>query len=524
MSEITLSRLVILIALLAGCAGRPPGADFPRQASVALAHPEQTRLGAQFAAAAMEHDVRSGFHILNAGVDGFLIRVELIEAAQRSLDLQYYIFRGDETGRFITAALLRAAQRGVRIRLLIDDGDTVAGDEQILRLVRQPSVEIRIFNPFYYRGHLSVVRDTEFLFNKRRLDYRMHNKLLLADGAVALIGGRNIGDQYFQMSSYSQFADDDVFSVGPVVAQLSATFDEFWNSPLSIPAGALGSVKHRIRAHGSASPQAMDASRVDYVDMLRAGEPYAGIISGRTPLSWATAQVVADSPEKKKIVSGARRGRLMAPAVERVSAQVKSEMLIVTPYFIPAGDEMSLVQGLLHQDVRVALLTNSLASSPSILAQAGYAHYRVPMLNDGADLYEVRPLLGRPKGSGQTARMSRFGTYGLHAKFFIFDRQRLFLGSMNFDRRSRFLNTEIGLIIDSPVLAEEMVQRFDDMTRPENAYAVSLRDTGRGQRGGMVWETVEGGKPVEFRSEPARSGWQRLWMKLLEVPPVGDEL
>ena len=524
--------LAILMALLYGCAGRPPGADFPRQASVALAHPEQTRLGAQFAAAATDHGDASGFHILNAGVDGFLIRVEMIDAAQSSLDLQYFIFRGDATGSFITAALLRAADRGVRIRLLIDDGDTVAGDEQILALAGKPSVEIRIFNPFRYRGHLRLVRGTEFLFNMRRLDYRMHNKLLVADNAVALIGGRNIGNQYFQMDPYSQFADDDVFSVGPIARQLSATFDEFWNSPLSIPAAALGGVRHdrgtlavdRPTASSGTLLQGLESPGVDYVAMLRTGEPYVGLVSGLTPLIWANAQVVADSPEKKDIVSGTRRGRLMAREVERVAAQVQTEMLIVTPYFVPARDEMSLLEGLLRQGARVALLTNSLSSAPSIIAQAGYANYRVPMLDAGADLYEVRPLLGRLRGSGQTARISRFGNFGLHAKFFVFDRQRLFLGSMNFDRRSRFLNTEIGLIIDCPALAEEMARRFEEMTRPENVYAVSLRDRVHGVRGGMAWSTVESGRPVEYEKEPARSGWQRMWMKLLELPPVGGEL
>jgi putative cardiolipin synthase len=517
-------------ALAGGCAGLPPGAGFLRQTSSALVNPEQTSLGAQFAGAAREHGGTSGFHILSVGVDGFLTRVQMIDAAQRTLDLQYFIFRGDETGRLITAALLRAADRGVHVRVLVDDADTVAGDEQILALDGHPSVEIRVFNPFTYRGHIRVLRLTEFLFNMRRLDYRMHNKLLVADNSVALIGGRNIGNQYFQMDPESQFADDDVFSVGPVAQQLSTTFDTFWNSPLSIPVAALGGgkhgaatlSKHRQLARGSKPMQALNSPGIDYVAMLKTDEPFAGLISGRTPLVWASAQVVYDSPNKKDVVNGVSRGRLMAQPVSKAATQARTEILIVTPYFIPAGDEMRMLDSLLRDNVRVAMLTNSLEAAPDLVAQAGYTHYRMPMLEDGADVYEIRALLGNRRGSGQTTRISNFGNYGLHAKLFVFDRERLFIGSMNFDQRSKHLNTEIGLIIDSPELAQQTAARFNAMTLPENAYELSLRDLHHGR--GIVWDTVEDGKAVEYTRDPARSRWQRMMMKFLALLPFRGEL
>ena len=232
--------VILIAAVLGGCATLPPGADFPKIASVALAHPEETRLGGLFAGAAQAHDGTSGFRIITVGVDGFLTRVQMIDAAERTLDLQYFIFRGDETGRLLTDALLRAADRGVRVRVLIDDGDTVAGDEQIIALDAHRAIEIRVFNPFAYRGHVTLLRTREFLFNASRLDYRMHNKLLVVDNAVALVGGRNIGNQYFQVDPESQFADDDVFAAGPIARQLSTTFDEYWNSRFAIPAEALG--------------------------------------------------------------------------------------------------------------------------------------------------------------------------------------------------------------------------------------------------------------------------------------------
>src|SRR5258708_7686733 len=293
---------------LGACTGRPPGADFPKHESVALVHPEETTLGSQFLGAARQHPGDSAFRVISVGADGFRARAQMIDAAPRTLDLQYYIFRGDETGRMLTERLLRAADRGVRIRVLIDDGDTVAGDEQILRLLKSDSVELRIFNPARYRGHVRFVRRLEFVLNAGRLDYRMHNKLLVADNAVALIGGRNIGNQYFQIDPESQFADDDVFSVGQVVPELSRAFDEFWNSALAIPAEAL---RH---PHGESKARKANAGNIDYAALLTNGDPYAGIMSGKLPLSWAPAQLVYDSPDKKQVVRGRGPRGLIVPA------------------------------------------------------------------------------------------------------------------------------------------------------------------------------------------------------------------
>jgi putative cardiolipin synthase len=203
---------------------------------------------------------------------------------------------------------------------------------------------------------------------------------------------------------------------------------------------------------------------------------------------------------------------------------VHTELLMVTPYFIPAADEMHMLDTLLRNDKRVAILTNSLESAQGLFAQAGYAHYRVPLLDDGADLYEVRALLGSRRGSGQTARISEFGNYGLHAKLFIFDRERLFIGSMNFDQRSKRLNTEIGLIINSPELAQQMALRFDAMTQPESAYVVSLRDIGPGRGHNVVWDTVEAGQPHEYTQEPSPNRWRKMKVRLLALLPFRGEL
>lgn len=525
-----ISVFVLIIAVLSGCASLPPGSGFQKITTSALAHPEETRLGRQFDNAGRKHGGNSGFRIIPVGTDGLLMRMQMINAAERTLDLQYFIFRGDETGRLLTDAVLRAADRGVRVRVLIDDGLTEAGDDQITALEAHSSVEIRMFNPFAYRGNTMLFRTIEFMFNASRLDYRMHNKLLVVDNAIALIGGRNIGDQYFQLDPESQFADDDVFAAGPITRQLSATFDEYWNSSLSIPVEALTGEKlsrtalNERRAVLNEQSQQLKVGGIDYVKRVATGEPFDGIISGRLPLIWAHAQLVYDSPDKRKVENGVLMGRLMQRAVVNAAIAVRSELLVVTPYLVPGNEGLQLFKDLRQRNVRVRVLTNSLESAAVLLAQSGYMHYRIPLLENGVELYEIRSLLGNVRGSGQTAAISRYGNYSLHAKLFVFDRQRLFIGSMNFDQRSMHINTEIGLIIDSPALAQQVAARFEAMVQPVNSYMLALRPDDAGRSPSLVWHTQENAKAVEYGTEPARSNWQRIKANILSLLPLDKEL
>ena len=532
-------RLRVLLAAaitfsLGACSSIPSAFNAPKSTSVALAHPEDTRLGAQFDNAARSRHGESAFRIISVGVDGFLARAQMIDAAEKTLDLQYFIFRGDETGRLITDALIRAADRGVRVRVLVDDGDTVAGDEQISALDAHPNIEIRIFNPFVYRGHSNLRRSIEFMFHASRLDYRMHNKLLVVDNAVALIGGRNIGNQYFQMDPDSQFADDDVFAAGPIAIQLSTAFDEYWNSRFAVPAAALDRrqrSRHAFaerRERASERPerhlQPLKTDGVDYVAKLASDEPYAGIISGRLPLVWARAQAISDTPDKKDVERGKLGGRLMAEQVLKAAGETQSELLMVTPYLVPAPDELAALKDLRAREVRVGILTNSLKSTPDIVAHSGYVKFRVVLVKEGVELYETRSLLGNTRGSGETALVSRYGNFGLHAKLLVFDRKRIFIGSMNFDQRSKHLNTESGLIIDSPQLAQQTVTRFEHMVRPENAYALAWHEATGAVPAHLVWDTQEDGKAIEYTQEPERSSWQRFDLKFLSWLPVDGEL
>jgi cardiolipin synthase C len=525
-----LAFFVLVLGLLGGCAMLPPGSDFPKTASTALPDTDRTQLGRQFESTARDHDGTSGFRLLTAGVDGFLARAQMINAAERTLDLQYFIFRQDETGQLLTDALLHAADRGVRVRVLVDDGDTLEGDEQIAALEAHPQIEIRIFNPFVYRGHTELFRAVEFAFTASRLDYRMHNKLMVVDNAIALIGGRNIGDQYFQVDLDSQFGDDDVFAAGPIVKRLSKTFDEFWNCAIAIPVQGLANGKQSGAAL-AAYRKTLDEHRqelkvdgTDYASRVATGEPLAAMIAGRLPLIWANAQLVYDSPEKKRVADGEMVGKLMHRSVAETAAAVQSELLMVTPYFIPGDAGMQMFEDLRKRGVRVRVLTNSLESTPELVAHSGYMHYRMPLLEDGVELYEVRALLGNSRGSGETLASTLSGNYALHAKLFVFDRQKLYIGSMNFDQRSRSLNTEIGLIIESRELAEQTAARFESIVAPENSYGLVLQADATGGLSHLLWRTRENRIAVEYDREPARSDWQRMKVNFLSLIPLDNEL
>ena len=516
------------VALLAGCASLPPGSDYPKTTSNALTSPEQTRLGHQLAAAKAGHPGTSGFKLLPVGIDSFLLRMEMAAAAERTLDVQYFVIQSDDAGQLLIEALLKAADRGVRIRVLLDDSGTFGREAQIRTLAGYANVELRLFNPFAYRGDLGVFHDAEFLVDASRLNYRMHNKLFVVDNEIGIVGGRNVGDEYFQGGRDFEFGDYDIIAAGPIVNQISNTFDTFWNSPMAIPIDALAGGKPSARElddyrGGLAAHREMIAANAPYMRALVAGEPLAAMLSGKSSLVWAKAEVIYDSPEKAKVEDGEQGGRLLRHRLGEVAKQVQSELIIVSPYFVPGPGGMKFFEGLRGRNVSVRILTNSLASTDMSIVHSGYQAFRVPLLELGVQLYEVRPVLGQPTVRGDQLKSPSSGMYALHAKVFVFDRERVFVGSMNLDQRSLHLNTEIGLIIDSPELARQIVGRFAEIARPANSYVLMLSVAdGLGQRH-LVWHTLEDGKSVDFDQEPAVTFWQRLKVDMLSLLPL-DEL
>ncbi len=511
--------LVLIVLSMVGCSAMPRVEESPKTPSFALERPQETSLGRRFIAASAQHQGESGYHIINLGIDGFVTRIEMIDAAERTVDVQYFIFRGDETGLLLAGALERAADRGVRVRILVDDGDTVAGDQKILALGRHPNIEVRIFNPFDYRGHNALLRELDFVIHKGRLDYRMHNKLMVVDNSVALIGGRNVGAQYFQLEPDSQFADVDAFAAGDIAATLSKTFDSYWNSDFAVPSTSLPLPRERSKE----AAVSFEAGGMDYRARIASGRPFRELIADDGDLQWAKSVVVCDSPDKKDVEQRRKRGHLMAPEVTQAMQGANRELLMITPYFVPSDSEITLLRELRDRNTTVRILSNSLESAPELAAQAGYDKFRIRLLESGAQLYEVRALLSNTRGSGQTRAISRYGRFGLHAKLYVIDRRRFYIGSMNYDQRSWGINTEIGLIIDSPELAGEIARRFEAMVSPDAAYHVLL-DFDDESRPKLRWVTDLDHRTVEFTREPSRGFWQRAKVRFLSLLPIDREL
>jgi putative cardiolipin synthase len=505
----------------------PPGADYPKTTSTALANPAETALGRKVEARANAHPGLSGFRLFASGSDALTLRVQMADNAQRTLDIQYFIFKDDDTGRLLMSAMLRAAARGVRVRVLVDDTEARGQDDPIALLTAHPNVEVRLYNPFYYRGSLSVLRYAEFALTMSRLNYRMHNKLFIVDNSLAVAGGRNIGDEYFDMGDAPQFGDYDVLALGPITRELSRSFDAYWNDALSIPARALsGATPTRSRLEEMQRQLAAHRDELRYSNeerAIRSGNPLAGLLNGGSGLVWAKAQVLADSPDKASVEDGDSIGALFRRRVLEAAAEVNTELLIVSPYFVPGARGEALLERLRKRGVRVRVLTNSLLSTDVPAVHAGYRRYRVPLLEAGVELYEVKPLPGNPQPRGGMLKSPSSGQFSLHAKAFVFDRKRIFIGSANFDRRSLHLNTEIGLMIDSPELARQVLARFETIVQPANSFVLALDDNGNGGRQ-PVWKSVRDGKPIVYRTEPGDDRWRELKVDLLGLLPLEDQL
>lgn len=526
--------LVVLAIALSACSTLPSDATMPlgayaaRPESFALPNPEQTKLGKQLEPRAREHQGMQGFRLISSGVACFRARIEMVTLAEKTLDVQYFSIESDRTGRLFIESLLDAADRGVRVRILVDDSKSVGRDAEIGALAAHQNIELRVFNPFTYRGALEFLRTAEFALNERRLTFRMHNKLFVVDNELALIGGRNIGDAYFAASQTMEFGDYDLLVAGPMVRTLSGSFDAFWNSPLAIPIQnlivfkptkeKLDAYRESLRKHHAT----MEGS--EYTRPMSDGGPVANILSGRRPLIWARAEAIYDSPEKAKVDSGKQAGQLLRERVEGAAATVKTELLVVTPYLVPGDEGMKLFTDLRSRKVRVRILTNSLQSTDAPITFSAYGRYRVPMLQAGIELYETRPELGEPTGAGGSLKSSSSTPFALHAKVFVFDRRYAFIGSMNYDERSRHLNTELGVLVESPAMVKELVERFEAVADPANSYVLALGPPDVTGKPKVLWRTEENRTMVVYEDEPNVDAMRRFKVEALSLLPLESQL
>lgn len=431
----------------------------------------------------------SGFRLLHDGLHALDARVALAEAAQRSLDVQYYMLARDASGVHFPRALRAAAARGVRVRLLVDDLYAADTDGLLLELQGQTGFEVRLFNPLPARGGSLTSRVVRSLHEFRRINHRMHNKLLIADSVISVSGGRNIADEYFMRSAESNFVDLDVLAAGDVVRQQGDVFDTYWNSESSYP---VGRVVQRIQAPVRSSPLAawMDLDLVPVTpDVFGNASLSQEMAGGKMQLTWARAQVLADPPEK--ILASEVQSRFRGSVSEhilRVFRETKSELFVSSPYFVPGNDGINVLKELRRSDVAVTVVTNSLGATDAPLVHARYVNYREAMLEIGVVVYEMSPSL--------TSRFNTLGVFKasrgrLHSKLAVIDKRWFYIGSMNLDRRSASLNTEAGLLIDSPILVEQF-QRLLDEDRFRSAYRVQRDGNGRTQwiesdREGGLW-------------------------------------
>ena len=486
--------------------------DYPRVPSNAFVHPETTTVGALFQEAADKHPGLSGFSIIRQGGQAFMARLAMADLAEKTLDGQYYIWDGDTTGLILADHLLRAADRGVRVRLLIDDHYmTESRDNNIAALDAHPNIEIRFFNPVRNRRWRMMSMLAEF----GRVNHRMHNKLFVMDNAVGIVGGRNIANVYFGVSTDHNYRDLDVMNAGPIVNEISASFDLFWNSEWALPVAAvvkdlatekdLQDLRKRLQEKLAATgyPYPIDEHLAGLRDRL---------VQIRDNFIWAPGKVLVENPSRVD----ANADNIIASALRQRVSEVEREVLIESPYFVLGDANIERVRQLTARGVKVRVLTNSAASHDVLPALAGYVYTRKKLLKAGIELYELRPDSNMKRDWSVLAGKSQTQ---LHTKSLVFDRKSVFIGSFNLDPRSTALNTEIGVMIDSPEVAGQVGELMDEGVAPGAAFHVTLDANDN-----LVWSTENNEGKVEYYTDPETNLFYRFMVGLIGMLPIEDQL
>jgi cardiolipin synthase C len=501
---------LVFATCVAGCAGLPSLEG--RTATSALTDTRGTRLGVAVESIAAEHPGKSGIHGLPDPRDAFAARILLAATAERSLDIQYYIWHGDQVGNLMFEALWQAAQRGVRVRLLLDDLNTGGLDPMLATLDAHPNIEVRLYNPLVQRD----ARALNFLTDFSRVNRRMHNKSFTADNEVSVVGGRNVGNEYFAAGSGVAFTDLDAMVIGPAVRDVSKEFDLYWNSPSAFPAaGLVGAPPADASAKLQAAFEATHSDResADYLDAVRATPLIGELLAKRLPVEWTTATVLYDEPAKTLDTSG-RTDILLFPELVRSFGRPDASLDLVSPYFVPGDDGAAALEALAARGVKVRVLTNSLAASDVKAVYAGYAKRRHNLLRAGVRLFELKPSVAGPSREDKSGP-STSSSSALHAKTFAVDGSRLFIGSFNFDQRSALLNTEMGVVIASPALARHLNAYFDADV-PTVAYEVRLASDGDG----LVWIERTAAGETRYDVDPGTTWLRRRQVDMLSILPI----
>jgi len=518
--------LSLALALASGCATMRP-APVAKQPSHALPPATDTPSAQYVQSEQAKHELgQSGFRLLTLNTNALMSRLQLADHAQHSLDLQYYVFKDDATGRLLAQHLLQAADRGVRVRLLLDDNKmTDSNMEMFDALDTHQNIEVRLFNPFSSKSPGPLSKAAQLLADWRRLNRRMHNKSFIADNKIAIIGGRNIGDDYFDASNDNNFRDLDLLAIGPVVPEASRTFDNYWNNEAAYPVTAFpGTPKTHwdlAQLRTELNKNARVFAQSDYAQAVLDDLPDGATADRKGYWFWGPAVTVADQPEKVSEAVDAP-SLTIGPQLKKIIDSAHSEVLLISPYFVPSDQDEKDLIAMAQRGVSVKVLTNSLASTDQPAAHEGYSDHRRPLIAGGVQIFELKPA---PENKPSTPEAASSAGVSLHAKSFVVDSHYVFVGSMNMDERSKVLNTEMGIVVDSPALAGAVDKYFQSATDPANAYHVVLGSGGNGGgSGGMHWQATDNGKPVDYSVEPAASLGKRIEVWLMKLLPIDSLL
>lgn len=504
----------LIIFLLSGCASLPK--DYPRTPSTAFKNYKSTHIGSMFEKETAKHPGKSGFHLIPYGQEAFTARIAMAKMAEKSLDLQYYLWHSDSTGTLLAYHILKAADRGVKVRILVDDIGLEGYDSIIASMDAHPNIQIRLFNPLAHRNF----RALDFISDFKRVNRRMHNKTFVIDNTVAIIGGRNIGDHYYAVSKEHNFRDLDIAAAGPVVRQISNVYDHFWNGDWSVPISVLADrtyTKEDLSSAKEAMRQKIATNDFPYALDKDVSSLSSRLISIRDNFIWAHGEFVWDDPSVMRQKTDYQKGTMIEKLAQRVNS-VQKNLYIESAYFVPRDSGIAALKQLNARDVRVRLLTNSMASNDVIPAHAGYAAYRKKLLESGVVLYELRPDAG---GNKITNKKNLTGTNksGLHTKTMVFDDNAVFVGSFNLDPRSAAINTEGGLYVESKKLAKQVINYMNEGIQLKNSYRV-LFDTKKE----IAWVSEINGTRVIYHNEPETSNWDRFKSGFIQMLPIELQL
>lgn len=477
-----------------------------RPYSAALPPDAQGRIGQAFAGSVAAHPGRSGVIALGDGHDALASRLALADMAESAIDAQYYIWDDGTAGLLLLDALYRAAQRGVRVRLLLDDNGIPGLDRLFATLNAQDNFEIRLFNPSTVRWPKYLGYAIDFF----RMNRRMHNKSMIVDGTAAIIGGRNIGDEYFQIGN-AFYIDMDALAVGQVVPETSAVFDAYWNSGSAFALERMIPDPGNIQAFEARVASLRESTEARaLLDMFKSSTRAA--IEDGIGLEWTRVQLVADDPAKGE--GTATDDQLMITRLDQLLGGIEARLDLVSAYFVPGRKGTIFFNDLARKGIQVNILTNALNTTNLPLVHTGYTKYRRDLLKAQIRLYELKLRGGKPESGMQIFPMGISGA-SLHAKTFAVDHSRVFIGSFNFDPRSAELNCEMGFLIDSPDMASRISDIFDSSI-PMTSYQPKLTPENK-----MVWiERLPDGKAVIYQEEPGASWLQQIAIAVIGILPI----